>query len=210
MNLRKAIEEVKKEAGKRKFKQTVEMKINLTGIDPKNFTINDVIELPRGINKEKKICAVGTGDFLLKAKKCADVVIDAKKLEKFKDKKEKKKLADEVDFFVVEAPVMAEFAKSFGPVLAPRGKMPLPQHIIPPGGDPCPVVERLRKSVRIVGKKSPVVHTVIGTEDMSIEDLETNAKAVLEYVVGKLPRGKHNLRNIYIKLTMSRPVRVSG
>lgn len=210
MDLRKAIEEVKREAGKRNFKQVVEMKINLVGINPKNFSINDAIVLPKGINKERKICAVGGGDFVLKAKKCADKVIDAKEFGKIKDKKEKKRIANEFDFFVVEAPVMAEFARNFGPILAPRGKMPLPQHIIPPGKDPCDLIEKVRKSTRIVCKKSPVVHTVIGSEDMSVEDLETNAKAVLDYVVSKLPRGKQNIKSIYLKLTMGKAVRVSG
>jgi len=209
MDLRKAIEEIKKEAGKRKFKQTVEMKINLSGIDPKGFSINDVIELPKGIKKERKICAVGTGDFILKAKKCADKVIDSKTFGKF-DKKEKKKIAREFDFFIVEAPAMAEFAKNFGPILAPRGKMPNPQHIVPPGGNPCPIIEKARRSVRVVAKKSPVVHAVIGTEDMGVEELEENAKAVLEHVISKLPRGKQNIKSIYIKLTMSRAVKVSG
>ena len=67
-----------------------------------------------------------------------------------------KRIAKEIDFFVVEAPVMASFAKVFGPALGRLGKMPLPQHILPPGADPCALVEKLRRTVRIRARKSPV------------------------------------------------------
>ncbi len=210
MDLKKAIEEAKK-SKKRGFTQTVEMKINLTGIDPKSFSINEIYELPKGINKKRTVCAVGSGDFLLNAKKCADLTLDIKKdMDRFKSKKDRKKWAEGIDFFVVEAPAMAEFAKNFGPILAPRGKMPAPQHILPPGSNPCPRIEKVRRSVRVVGKKSPVVHCVIGTEDMSTDDLESNAQHILEHVMNKLPKGKHNIKGVYIKLTMGKAVRASG
>ncbi len=206
-----AIKKARELSKKRNFVQSFEMAINLQGINPKTFMLNDVFELPHGRGKEVKVCAVGTGDFILKAKGVADFVIDAKKdFEKFKTKKDIKKFVKDIDFFVVEAPVMAEFAKVFGKVLGPLCKMPLPQHILPPGRDPTEVIKRLKRSVRIRGKKSPVIHTVFGTETQKDEELAENAAAIYEYILSKLERGRHNVKNIFIKLTMGPAVMVNG
>ena len=196
------------ESKKRNFEQTVELIINLKGIDTKVFSLNDAIKLPAGRGKGVKICAVGSGDFVVKAKKCADRTFDVKELLEVKEKKEKRKLANEYEHFVVEANVMTDFAKALGQFLGPRGKMPLPHHIVPPGGDPCPKVALLRDTVRIKAKKSPVVQVPIGTEKMSVEELEKNAHAVMEFLIHKLERGNENVKEVLVKLTMGPAVKV--
>ncbi len=208
MDFKKAIEKAKAEENKRNFKQTVELIVNLKGVDPKKFSINDAYKLPAGLNKKRFVCVVGSGDVALKAKKSADLVIDKKNLAGYADKKKGKELANKVDFFVVEMPLMAEFAKTMGTILGPRGKMPLPKHIISFDTDPGKLIDELKNTVRMVVKKSAVAQLVIGDEDMSNEELAKNADFLYDILIHKLERGDQNIKNMYVKLTMGKPVKV--
>lgn len=210
MNFKDALKEAKDKCPERKFKQTVEVIFNLTGLDTKNFSLNDAITLPAGRGKPLAVCAVGNSDFVMLGKKTADKTIDKNEFEKYKTKKDVRKLSDEIDYFVVEAPVMAEFAKVFGQILGPKGKMPLPHHIIPPAGDPTGLISVLKKTVRIKAKKTAVVQIPIGTEEMSFEDLDKNYKAVYDYISHKLEQGKDNIKNIIVKLSMGPVVKIDG
>ena len=210
MKLKKAFEEAKKAAKPRKFNQTVELIINLTGINTKVFTLNDAVKLPAGRGKEQNVCIVGTGDFVVAGKKCAEKTLDKNQFDDFKNKKEVRKFIKDVDYFVVEAPVMADFAKAFGQILGPKGKMPLPHHIVPPGGNPCPKAKNLKQTVRVRAKKSAVVQVPIGTEKMGIADLEKNAGAVVDFLVHKLDQGKNNIKDMRVKLTMGPAVIING
>ncbi|MBR9681940.1 MAG: 50S ribosomal protein L1 [Candidatus Altiarchaeota archaeon] len=208
MDFKKTIKEAKAEDNKRNFKQTVELIVNLKGIDPKKFSINDAYKLPAGMDKKRFVCVVGSGEVALKAKKSADLVIDKKDIGSYADKKKGKELASKVDFFVVEMPLMAEFAKAMGTILGPRGKMPLPKHIVSFDTDPTKLIGELKNTARVVVKKSAIAHLVIGTEDMSDEELTKNAEFLYDILLHKLERGDQNINNMYIKLTMGKPVKV--
>lgn len=210
MKWKKAFDEAKKAAKPRKFTQTVELIINLKSINVKVFSLNDAIKLPAGRGKELRVCVVGTGDFVLAGKKCADKTLNKHQFEDFKNKQDVRKFISDIDYFVVEAPVMADFAKVFGQILGPKGKMPLPHHIVPPGGDPCPKAKDMKRTVRVRTRKSAVVQVPIGTEAMSIEDLEKNIKAVMDFLIHKLEQGKENIKDVRLKLTMGPAVIVDG
>ncbi|MBR9680242.1 MAG: 50S ribosomal protein L1 [Candidatus Altiarchaeota archaeon] len=210
MKFKEAIKKAREASKERKFDQTLELIINLKSIDTKSYSLNDTIKLPEGRGKDFVICVVGTGDFVIKGRKCSEKTIDKNEFSDYKDKKKVKKFVSDVDYFVVEATVMADFAKTFGQVLGPIGKMPLPHHIVPPGGDPCPRATDLRKTVRVKAKKTAVVQVPVGTEKMSDEDLEKNLKAVYEFILHKQEHGKENIRNLIIKFTMGKGVKVNG
>ena len=119
MNLRTALEELLKE-NKRKFIQSLDLIINLRGIDLRKENINLILNVPHKI-KEKKVC--GFFD------KKSDLVDTITKLEfaKYKDKKLLKNLIKQYDFFIASAPLMPAVATTFGKILGPAGKMPSPQ-----------------------------------------------------------------------------------
>jgi large subunit ribosomal protein L1 len=209
MDFKKAIQEARKNAKERKFPQTLELIVNLMQINTKTFSLNDTVTLPAGRGKKYTVYIVGTGDFVVKGKKCADRTVDKNEFGEFKSKKIVSDFTKNVDYFVVEATVMADFAKVFGQVLGPQGKMPLPHHIVPSSGDPCPMAAKLRKMVRVRTKKSAVVQVPVGTEKMKDEDLEKNARAVLDFLVGKLERGEENVKEVLLKFTMGPVVEVN-
>ena len=197
-----AVQKALDSAKKRNFTETVELAINLRDIDlslPKNRIQEDIV-LPKGRGKAVKVTVIGGGELALKAKNVADLVISPEELGAIADnKKQAKKIANDTDYFIAEAPLMAQVGKRLGTVLGPRGKMPKP---IAPGADPAPMIENLRKSVTVRSKDHKTFHVPVGTVNMSAEDIAENVDVIMSRVIGHLEKGKHNLDSAYIKTTM--------
>ena len=121
------------------------------------------------------------------------------------DKKEAKKMAKQYDFFVAQADFMPIIARNLGPILGPRDKMPVP---LPPTADPTPVIKRLKNSVRVKMKKQPLIQVYVGKKSMKTEDIVANIMTVLGFLKEKLERGFGNIKSIYVKTTMGKPVKV--
>ena len=119
MNVKAALEELLKEE-KRKFTQSVDLIVNLKGIDLRRENVSAVINLPH-TTKEKKVCG-----FLNKKSDMVDT-ITKENFANYKDKKVLKNLVKKYDFFIASAPLMPAVATTFGKVLGPAGKMPSPQ-----------------------------------------------------------------------------------
>jgi len=200
-----------KESQKRNFKQTVDLIINLKGLDLKNpeHQVEFFLQLPKPKGKKTKVCALVAPELGDQAKKIMDHVVMLADFDKLK-KNEIKKLAQEYDFFVAQANIMPKVAASFGRIFGPKGKMPNPKAgcIVPPNANLQPLYEKLQNTVKISGKKAPLIQTIIGSEESSEKDLFENAKYVYNNLVHHLPQGENNIKSIYIKYTMGKPVRV--
>ena len=210
MNLAKAIEEVKTKSKKRNFAQSIDMIMNFTGVDfnkPEN-RIDLEIVLPSGRGKQIKVAAIVGDELIVEAKKVVDKVITKDEVNELAaDKKALKKMVNDYDYFLCQTDLMALVGRALGQVMGPKGKLPKP---VPPQAKLGPIVERLRKTVRVKtkGKFLPTIHTVIGTEEMTNEDLVKNAEAVIHTIRDKLPNKEGNFRSIYLKTTMGEPVKV--
>ena len=205
------LEKIKKaleESSERKFKESVDLAINLKGVDlsqPKN-RIEEEIALPTGRGKDIKVGVFGSGEMAEKAKGVADVVIQPEEIEEYaEDKRKARKLVNQYHFFIAEAPLMPVIGKRLGQVLATRGKMPKP---IPPGADPAPFIDNLRKSVTVRSKANRTFHALVGSKDMTPNDIAENVQAVLKRVTSKLERGQQNIASAYIKTTMGSSVKL--
>jgi large subunit ribosomal protein L1 len=208
---RTAIEVVNELVGKappREFAETIELAINLKDLDlsvPKN-RIEDEVPLPNGRGKPVKVALFGSAELGQKVRGVADLVFTAAELEELtKDKKAAKKLVEDVDFFLAEAPLMPTIGKRLGVVLGPRGKMPRP---VPPGTDPTNLIRALKRSIRVRSKGNRTLHAAVGLRTMPPDQLAQNVDAVLNRVVGKLERGKSNIESVYLKTTMGPSVRL--
>jgi large subunit ribosomal protein L1 len=160
-NIVKAVSEALEKAPERKFKESVELAINLKDVDltnPKNRITEEII-LPKGRGREVKIGLFGTPEMMAKAKDVADIVIAAEEIPKMAEEKiEAKKKVNQIDFFVAEAPLMAIVGKNLGVILGPRGKMPRP---VPPGADPTGIIGNLRKTVKVRSKDRRTFHVAV-------------------------------------------------
>lgn len=204
-----ALGEIRKPEAKREFSQSVELIVKLREIDlkkPEN-RLNESVELPNSLDKETKICVIASGDLATRAKAGqADLVLAREDLDKLgKDKKAARKLVTEYDYFIAEAPLMPLVGKTIGPILGPRGKMPTP---VPPNAPIDQIVNSHRKLIRVRVRDQPVVQCRIGTEKMPDEKIAENALAVFSRVEAKLERGAKNIRQVLVKTTMGKPVKV--
>ncbi len=190
----------------RKFVQSWDLCINLKGLNlkkPEN-RFNLDFALPEGRGKGVKIALFA--DSLAPKAREADLVIKKPEIEPLaRDRKRLKKIVREYDWFFGEATLMVQIGKSLGPVLAPRGKMPRP---IPPDMDPNPPLLSAKRNVRIQAKESPVLHIPIGSDRMEDGQVAKNLEAVFNFVRDKLPKGRANIKSVFVKLTMGPAVRV--
>lgn len=197
----KALTTLRENSKKRNFAQTIDLIINLKQLDvkkPEN-RLNETLVLPCGRGRNSKVVvfsdAIKSDEF--------DVLgsDDIPKLGA--DKKSAKTLAKETDFFIAEPKLMPLIGTTLGQLLAPKGKMPA---LIT--GDIKKMVEDYKKSIRIRVKDSPVIQCLIGNENMEDEKIVENIRVVIEFLEKKLPKGKTNIANVFIKMTMSKPVKI--
>ncbi|MHC1592431.1 MAG: 50S ribosomal protein L1 [Candidatus Helarchaeales archaeon] len=217
-NIMSALGELRKkmQEKKRNFSQSIDVTFNLKDLDlkqPKN-RINVELKLPHPINRPRKICVIAQGDLALRARNAgADRVIEKDELEIFgKDKKLAKKLAKEYDYFIVARELMGLVAKNLGPALGPAGKMPLGppkgEGIVEIKADIEGIIERYRQTVRLRVKKNPVIQCIVGTEDMKDEEICENIMAVDNAILHNLEKTTNYLKSVYVKATMSPPVKI--
>ena len=202
MEIKKALEELRKEKG-RKFNQTVDLVLNLKGIDLRKDNINAIINVPHKV-KDKKICA-----FLKSKNDLVDTVTELE-FKKYEDKNALKRLVKKYDFFIAEAPLMPRVATTFGKILGPAGKMPSPQLGILGKVEDKEIRDllgRISKSIKIRSKETSI-KIAVGKIDMEDEKIIENIHAVYNGVVNSLPAKKDNLKNVIIKFTMTKPIKV--
>jgi len=169
--------------------------------------ITEIVELPHATGKPNKVCVIASGEFAMKAKNSqADYVIERADLDALNGKKkELRKLASDYDVFISEAPLMSLVGRILGPVLGPRGKMPIP---VPPNADITALINKHRKTVSVRMRNQPIIQVPVGTEQMKDEELVDNTQAVLRVLDGKLKRGLKNVKYAYFKTSMGEPVKI--
>lgn len=199
MKIDDALKYLRENSKQRKFAQSVDLIINLKNIDlkkPENKFSKEVL-LPNGRGKEISVGIIS--DKISGAVTKTDI-------ETFeKDKKKLKQFTKQYDFTIAEAPLMPLVGKVLGRYLAPRGKMP---KLLPPGRNPQMMVDELKNSVRIRVRDSPTIQVLAGSEEMSDAQLKENIDKILDEVSKSLPKGKNQVKDIHIKMTMGKPVKI--
>ncbi len=187
-----------KEKYKRNFTQSVDLIINLKNIDlrkPENRFSKEIF-LPHGRGKEIKVCIIS--DKIKGA-------VSKSEIEKY-DKKKIRKFIRQYDFFLCDVKLMPFIGKALGKFLGPLGKMPTP---IPPNMDnPEPLVNAKKKTIRVRLSNSPVIHAIVGSESMPEEQIRDNILKVISEVEAQLPKGSAQIKDVFIKLTMSPAMRI--
>ncbi len=198
----KALNELRK-LEKRKFEQSVDLIINLKNFDRKRESINLFVSLPFKI-KDVKIAA------FLDNKSQIVNTITKNEFDKYRGKKEAKKLAKNYDFFIAHAKLMPSIASAFGKYLGSMGKMPSPQL----GMIMTDSESEIRKMIWEVGKtirvraKEPSIKVIAGKENMKDEEIAENIITIYNAVLNALPGKIENIRSVLIKFTMSKPIKV--
>jgi large subunit ribosomal protein L1 len=203
------VKQAKEKSEKRKFNQSIELIIKLQDIDMKSpdSKIQEIIELPFASEKPNKICVIGSGELAMKAKNAkADYVIERGELESLAGKKQElRKVANNYDFFIAEAPLMPLVGRTLGSVLGPRGKMPVP---VPPSADIASLIKKHRKTIIVRMRNQPILQNRVATENMKDEEITENIQTVIRVLEGKLKKGIKNIKAAYIKTAMGTPIKI--
>lgn len=206
-----ALEKLKKEAPKRKFSQSIDLIINLKDLDFKkpDHQVDVFVNLHYNRGKKVNVGAFVGPELIDQAKKECDVAIISDDFKSY-DAKKVKTLAKQNDIFIAQGNVMKDVAANFGRVLGPRNKMPNPKAgaVVPPGANLKTLVERLQKVVRVSAKKSPVVQVMVGKESQPESEIIDNIITIYNQVKHALPQEENNIKDVRLKLTMSKTVKV--
>jgi len=207
--VQKALQELQQHP-KRKFTQSYDLIINLKNLVIKSNPIDILITLHYPKGKKVKVAAFVDQQLVEAAQKACDLVIRDTEFSKYTDKKAIKRLAEGHDYFVAQVQLMPKVAATFGRVLGPQGKMPNPKLgcVIPPSANIQLLVDKLNKTVRLVANKGLNLQCLIGKEDQPQEQLIDNILTAYQTVLKQLPEEKQNIKNVALKLTMSKPVKI--
>lgn len=204
-----AVKKAKDESKPRNFTQSMDVIINVRDLDvkkPEN-RFNEEVTLPNGRGKDVKIGVIADGELIVQAKNAGvDLVINKEDLEALgKDRKAAKRAANSVDFFVAQADMMPLVGRFLGPVLGPRNKMPKP---VPASIKLDPLLERLQNTVKVGIKQQPSIQIIVGSQDMTDEEIAENIETVLTVLDRQLDKGRSQIKSMFIKTTMGPTVRV--
>lgn len=194
-----------KGAATAKFDESVDVAVNL-GIDPRKSdqVVRGSVVLPRGTGKSVRVAVFAQGANAEAAKAAGAEIVG------FED------LADQIkggmmDFDVVIAtPDAMRIVGQLGQILGPRGLMPNPK-VGTVTMDVATAVKNAKAGqVQYRTDKAGIVHATIGRASFSVENLETNLKALIDALQKAKPatsKGQY-LKKIAVSATMGPGVRV--
>ncbi|MBI3031914.1 50S ribosomal protein L1 [Candidatus Woesearchaeota archaeon] len=206
-----ALKKAREQGKKRNFSQTVDLIITLQNLDLKKpeQQVDTYITLhyPRG--KPVKVCALVGPELKDEAEKICDKTLHVDEFNSI-DQKKAKKLTEDYDFFIAQANMMGKVATTFGKILGPRGKMPNPKAgcVVPPKAGLKPLYDKLQKTLRLTAKTALMIQCFVGNEAMKDEEIVDNIMTAYKSLINVLPAHENNIKTIYLKLTMGKPVKV--
>ena len=207
--LLEAVKKAKEQSKPRNFTQSVDIIINIKDLDvkkPEN-RFDEEVTLPNGRGKDIRIGVIADGELTVQAKNAGVALVVTKtELEEFgKERKAAKKAANSIDFFIAQADLMPLVGRFLGPVLGPRNKMPKP---VPASIKLDPLLERLKDTVKITVKTQPSIQVIVGSQEMTDEEIAENIEAVLTILDRHLEKGRTQIKSMFIKTTMGPVARV--
>jgi large subunit ribosomal protein L1 len=208
-NILSAVTEAQKNSKKRKFEESMEVIVNLKGIDLKKGgrQLNVDVTLPHAFGEGVKVAIIGSGNFAFRAKEAgATQVLEPPDIERLEtDRDAAKTLAEEMNFFIAQADLMPLVGRILGPFLGPRGKMPRP---VPPNADLKAMLSEFSSSVKLRMRKNLVIQAKVGKRSMESKKVAENIQAVVNSLERNLEKGMQNIDVIFTKTTMGPAIKI--
>jgi large subunit ribosomal protein L10Ae len=191
----------------RKFSETIELQIGLKNYDPqKDKRFSGSIKLPYIPRPRMKVCVLGD---VKHCEQAQAVGVDSKGVEDLKklnkNKKLVKKLAQQYHAFLASDSVIKQIPRLLGPGLNKAGKFPTP---IPNSRTIEDMVNETKASIKFQLKKVLCMGVAVANVDMTESEIRANIMYAVNFLVSLLKKNWQNVRCLYIKTTMGKPVRL--
>ena len=194
---------------KRNFKETVDLQIGLKDYDiNKDKRFQGVVKLPNVIRPRLKICVIADAVHSEQCKKDNIDYITTDSLSKKIDPDDKKgkqlkKWSRHYKILFVSESIVGQLPKLGGKFFAKWGKFPL----VIKGNENVKVkVDEQLASVKFQLKKVLCLGVAVGNVDMTEEQIRQNLNMTINLLVSLLKKGWNNIKSLYIKTTMGKPV----
>ncbi|KAI8871038.1 ribosomal protein L1 [Ramicandelaber brevisporus] len=195
------------EEKKRKFTETVEFQIGLKNYDPqRDKRFSGTTRLPHTPRPNAKICVFGDALHCDKAKAEGIDSMSADDLKKLnKNKKLIKKLAKKYDAFLASESLIKQIPRLLGPGLNKAGKFPTS---ITHEDNITAKCDELKATLKFQLKKVLCLGTAVGNVKMTEDELTANIMTAMNFLVSLLKKNWQNVKSLYVKTTMGKPVRL--
>merc|ERR1712216_495294 len=195
------------EAKPRKFAETIELQIGLKQYDPqKDKRFSGTIKLPHVPRPKMKLCMLGDA---YHCEKAGEQGIDTKNVEQLKafnkNKKLIKKFAKKYHAFLASESLIKQIPRLLGHGLNKAGKFPT---LVQQQEDLSNKVDEIKATIKFQLKKVLCLNVAVGHCGMSEQEIVDNLKLSINFLVSLLKKNWQNIKVLYIKSTMGKPVRL--
>ncbi|GIL90880.1 hypothetical protein Vretimale_17155 [Volvox reticuliferus] len=189
----------------RKFLETIELQIGLKNYDPqKDKRFSGSVKLPFVPRPRMKVCVLGD---VKHCEQAGAIGLDAKGVEDLKklnkNKKLVKKLAQGYHAFLASDSVIKMIPRLLGPGLNKAGKFPAPIN-----KNLEEMVNETKCSIKFQLKKVLCMGVAVANVGMTEGEIRTNIMYAVNFLVSLLKKNWQNVRCLYIKSTMGKPIRI--
>lgn len=205
--LSEAIQAVLTTRKERKFKESIDLQVNLKNYDPqKDKRFSGSVRLPHVCRPRMTVCLLCDLVHEDIAKKSDIPTMNQEELKKLnKNKKLVKKMCNKYDAFLCSESIIKTVPRLVGPHMHRVGKFPtvcamsesLPEKVV-----------ELQSTVKFQLKKVLCLGTCVGHCEMSEDQVRQNTVMALNFLVSLLKKNWQNLKSAYIKSTMGKPQRI--
>jgi len=192
---------------KRNFTETVELQIGLKNYDPqKDKRFSGTIKLPKVPRPKMKVCVLGDALHTDQAKEAGLDCFTLDDMKKWnKNKKIIKNFAKKYDAFLASEALIKQIPRLLGPGLTKAGKFPT---LVTHSESLTQKAEEVRSTIKFQLKKVLCMGVAIGHVAMTEPELATNIMMAVNFLVSLLKKNWQNVRSLYIKSSMGKPVRI--
>lgn len=196
----------------RKFVETVDLQIGLKDYDPnKDKRFAGSVKLPYIPRPKLRVCVIADAALIDKCIQYKIDYIDAESLKKKidpadKKAKELKKWARKYKLLFISETLVKNLAKQFGgPFLTKWGKFPT---VVSANDDVRVKVEEGLSTVKFQLKKVLCLGVAVANAGMNEENIRQNMNMSINYLVSLLKKGWNNVKSLFIRTTMGKPVKL--
>lgn len=209
--MRAFIKEMLANRKERKFTETIDLQIGLKDYDPnKDKRFAGSVKLPHVPRPHLKVCVIADAAHIDKCKKDGIEYIDAETLKKKidpadKKAKELKKWAGKYKLIFASESLVRQLPRLGGPQLTRWGKFP---QVIGTNDDVKTKINDALATVKFQLKKVLCLGVAVGHVGMNEDQIRQNLAMSINYLVSLLKKGWNNIKSLYIRSTMGKPVKI--